>query len=129
MAYQRTRTVPLPYSEAVAAVREALAEQGFGILSEIDVRATLKAKRGTDIEDYIILGACNPALAERALDVDRSIGALLPCTVVVRASDEGGSVVQMLDPQLLASLTDLPQMQPIADEAATRLAAALDALP
>jgi len=80
MDYERSVTVDLPYAEAVARTREVLAEEGFGILTEIDVRATLKEKRGVDMEPYVILGACNPDLAHRALEVDRSIGVLLPCT-------------------------------------------------
>lgn len=127
MDYQRTITVDLPYDEAVSRTRDALGEQGFGILTEIDVQATLKEKRGLDMEPYVILGACKPDLAYQALEIDRSIGVLLPCNVVV-ASRDGGSTVQILDPQLMASVTELPQLQPIADEAASRLQAVLDSL-
>ncbi|MBA2508015.1 MAG: DUF302 domain-containing protein [Nocardioidaceae bacterium] len=127
MDYQRTITVDLAYDEAVSRTREALAEQGFGILTEIDVQATLKEKRDLDMEPYVILGACNPDLAHQALEIDRSIGVLLPCNVVVGSRD-GGSTVQILDPQLMASVTGLPELQPIADEAASRLQAVLDSL-
>lgn len=127
MDYQRTITVDLAYDEAVSRTRDALAEQGFGILTEIDVQATLKEKRDLDMEPYVILGACNPDLAHQALEIDRSIGVLLPCNVVVGSRD-GGSTVQILDPQLMASVTGLPELQPIADEAASRLQAVLDSL-
>jgi len=127
MDYQRTITVDLAYDEALSRTRDALAEQGFGILTEIDVQATLKEKRDLDMEPYVILGACNPDLAHQALEIDRSIGVLLPCNVVVGSRD-GGSTVQILDPQLMASVTGLPELQPIADEAASRLQAVLDSL-
>ena len=83
VTYERSITIDLPYAEAVERTREALAEQGFGVLSQIDVQATLREKRGLEMEPYVILGACNPDLAHRALDIDRSIGVLLPCNVVV----------------------------------------------
>jgi uncharacterized protein (DUF302 family) len=108
-------------------VREALAQQGFGVLTEIDVRATLRDKLGEQIEDYVILGACNPPLAHRALDVDRSIGLLLPRNLVVRAA-AGGTVVEALDPHIMATLTGEPRVEPIADEAAARLEKALAVL-
>ncbi|WP_406096354.1 DUF302 domain-containing protein [Kitasatospora purpeofusca] len=122
-----TVTLDLPFTEAVEQVRTALAEQGFGVLTEIDVRATLRAKLDEEIEDYLILGACNPPLAHRALEADRHIGLLLPCNVVVRAVD-GGTLVEAMDPQLLVQVTGKPELAPVADEAATRLRAALDAL-
>ena len=128
MNYQSSIRVDLPYTEAVTRTRAALAEQGFGVLTEIDVRATLKEKRGLEVEPYIILGACNPDLAYQALDVDRSIGVLLPCNVVVRAVDGGGSTIQILDPQLMAAVTELPALQPLADEASRRLRTVLDTL-
>lgn len=127
MDYQRSISVELPYAEAVARTREALAEQGFGVLTEIDVQATLRQKRGVEMEPYIILGACNPDLAHQALEIDRSIGVLLPCNVVV-SSRGAGSTVQVLDPQIMASVTELPALAAVADEASTRLQAVLDAL-
>jgi uncharacterized protein (DUF302 family) len=127
MQYERSITVDLPYAEAVAKVKELLGEQGFGVLSEIDVRATLKEKRDVEMEDYVILGACNPDLAHRALEVDRSIGVLLPCNVVVSA-DGDRSRVQILDPQTISSITGLDDLQPVADEASDRLQAVLDTL-
>ena len=127
MNFERSITVDLPYTEAVTRTRQALAEQGFGVLTEIDVQATLRDKRGLEMEPYVILGACNPDLAHRALEVDRSIGVLLPCNVVV-SSVEHGSRVQILDPALMASVTELPQLQPLADEASRRLQTVLDTL-
>jgi uncharacterized protein (DUF302 family) len=128
MEYQRSITVDQPYVEAVSRTREALAEQGFGILTEIDVQATMKAKLGRDVEAYVILGACNPDLAYQALEVDRSIGVLLPCNVVVSARAGGGSTVAILDPQIMAEVTELPGLQPVADEASRRLQVVLDTL-
>lgn len=125
--YQHSATVDLPFAEAVTATRAALAEQGFGVLTEIDMQATMKAKRDKEMEPYVILGACNPALAEQAIDADRSTGVLLPCNVVVRG-DGDRSVVSILDPQLMSSVTDLPAMATLADEASTRLDAVLRSL-
>jgi uncharacterized protein (DUF302 family) len=126
-SYERSITVELPYAETVRRTRAALADQGFGVLTEIDVQATLRAKRGVEMEPYLILGACNPDLAHQALEVDRSIGVLLPCNVVVSAV-ESGSRVQILDPEMMAAVTGLPGLQPVADEAARRLQSVLDTL-
>jgi len=127
MDYQRSVAIDMPYAEALARTREALAEQGFGVLTEIDVQATLRDKLGQEMEPYIILGACNPELAHQALEVDRSIGVLLPCNVVVTGRDDG-STVQILNPQIMASVTELPGLQPLADEALARLQAVLDSI-
>ncbi|XUL87884.1 DUF302 domain-containing protein [Streptomyces galilaeus] len=127
MRYDRTVHVRTDFATTVAAVREALAEQGFGILTEIDVAATLKAKLGQDMEDYLILGACNPPLAHRALEIDRTIGLLLPCNVVVRGNGEG-TIVQALDPDTMTAFTGLEALRPVAEEAGRRLDAALDVL-
>ncbi len=127
MEYGTTVATTLGFDEAVARTREALAEQGFGVLTEIDVQATLKAKLELDMEPYLILGACNPQLAHQALDVARDIGLLLPCNVVVRR-DGDRTLVQALDPQVMVSLPGLPALQPVADEAGRRLAAALRAV-
>jgi uncharacterized protein (DUF302 family) len=125
----RTITLNQPYAEVVPRVREALAGQGFGVLTEIDMTATMKQKRGADIEDFVILGACNPELAERALDIDRRVGVLLPCNVAVRATTDGtGTMVQLMNPQLLATVTNDPDLTPIADEADRRMSAVLDTL-
>jgi uncharacterized protein (DUF302 family) len=124
MTYGMSRTLDLPFTEAVERVREALQEQGFGVLTEIDVTATLKAKLGEEMEDYVILGACNPPLAHRALGVDRSIGLLLPCNVVVRSSEQG-TLVEIADPQLLVGVSEEAELKPVADEARRRLDAVL----
>ena len=127
MSYGTSVTLQAPFADAVARVREALAAQEFGVLTEIDVTATLRARLGEQIEDYLILGACNPPFAHQALDIDRSIGLLLPCNVVVRAAADG-TVVEALDPQVMVTLTGRPELEPVADEVGRRLAAALAAL-
>lgn len=127
MEYGTTISTELDFEEAVERTRAALAENGFGILTEIDVQATLKSKLDEDMEQYLILGACNPQLAHRALGVERDIGLLLPCNVVVRR-DGDRTVVQALDPQVMVSLPGRPELQPVADEAAQRLNAALAAV-
>ena len=127
MSYGTSITVDLPFADAVARVRDALKGQGFGVLSEIDVTATLRDKLGEQIEDYVILGACNPPFAHQALEVDRSIGLLLPCNVVVRAAGDG-TVVEALDPQVMVTLTGRPELKPVADQVARRLRAALAGL-
>ena len=124
MDYGSTITTELGFDETVERTRAALADNGFGILTEINVQATLKNKLDQDMEQYLILGACNPQLAHRALDVERDIGLLLPCNVVVRR-DGDRTVVQALDPQVMVSLPGRPELQPVADEAAQRLTAAL----
>jgi len=127
VSYARTVRINARFTDAVSAVRQALADQGFGVLTEIDVTTTLKAKLGHDMEDYLILGACNPPLAHQALETDRNIGLLLPCNVVVRRDGEA-TVVQALDPGVMVTLSGLPALEPVAAEATTRLDAALTAL-
>ena len=127
MSYGKTVTLDAPFTQTVTRVRDAHAEQGFGVLTEIDVTATMHAKLGKDLEDYLILGACNPPLAYQALGVDRSLGLLLPCNIVVRAAEDG-TIVEILDPQIMVTLTDRPELKPVADQAARRLAAVLAAL-
>ena len=128
MSYGTSVTVRAQFADTVARVREALAGQGFGVLTEIDVTATMQARLGQQMEDYVILGACNPRLAHRALDVQRAIGLLLPCNVVVRAATDGGTVVEALDPQVMVTLTGRDELKPVADEVSHRLAAALATL-
>lgn len=128
MSYGMSTTLSVPYGEAITRVRDALAEQGFGVLTEIDVKATLKAKLDADMEDYVILGACNPTLAHQALDSDRSIGLLLPCNVVVRAVSPTTTRVEILDPTVIARLSPEPTVERMADAATTKLHAALEAL-
>ena len=122
--YGRTVRSPLDFTGTVARVRDALAAQGFGVLTEIDVQATLKAKLGVDSPPYLILGACNPPLTHRALQVDPEIGLLLPCNVVVR--QHGDQVlVHALDPQIMVNLPGRPELAPVAEQASQRLDAAL----
>ena len=118
------------FDDAVARTRQALAEQGFGVLTEIDVKATLKAKLGEDMEDYLILGACNPSLAHRAISINRQIGLLLPCNVVVRADpkDENVVLVEAMDPEVLVDVTGEPELRQVADDVTTKLQAAVDSL-
>ena len=133
MSGSRTVQLDMPQREAVQAVTAALAQQGFGVLTTIDVRATLKAKLGVDVEDYMILGACNPPLAHRALSEDPEIGLLLPCNVTVRQAG-GHTLVQAVDPAQLLSMTNSTadhssmELAAVARDASARLNAALDAL-
>ncbi len=127
MSYGTSVTLGLPFAEAVGRVRAALREQGFGVLTEIDVTATLRARLGEQMEDYLILGACYPPAAHQALGIDRGIGLLLPCNVVVRAT-AAGTLVEALDPQVMVTLTGRPELKPVADEVGRRLAGALAAL-
>ncbi len=121
-------TLPRSYDDAVEAVRAALGEQGFGILTEIDLKATLKAKLDVDVAPQVILGACRPALAHEALGVDPSIAAVLPCNVVVRALDEGTTLVEAFDPDAMMGLADNAALHAVAADAKERLTAALAAL-
>jgi uncharacterized protein (DUF302 family) len=122
-------TVELPYEQAVARVREALAAEGFGVLTEIDVRATLKNKLDVDFRPYVILGACNPPLAHQALSNELEIGLLLPCNVVVHAGDrEGESVVAALDPEAALALAGNEAMRPLAADVKARLRRVLAAV-
>jgi uncharacterized protein (DUF302 family) len=127
MDYGITVRTSAAFDQAVARVREALKAQGFGVLTEIDVQATLRDRLGEEMEQYLILGACNPPLAHRALTADRRIGLLLPCNVVIR-TEAGQTVIEALDPQAMVAVTGEPSLQPVADEAARRLQAALDSL-
>lgn len=127
MSYGTTITTDRDFAATVELTRAALADNGFGVLTEIDVQATLKTKLDVDMEPYLILGACNPQLAHRALGIEREIGLLLPCNVVVRR-DGDRTVVQALDPQVMVSVPGVPELQPVADEAGKRLAAALEAV-
>ena len=113
--------VPLPAEEADARVRELLQEEGFGVLTEIDVRQTLAQKLGVEFRPYRILGACNPALAHRALQSEPGIGLLLPCNVVVEARADGGSRVSFLDPVAAFHLVGNPDLEPVATDAEARL--------
>ena len=110
-----------------SAVDAALRAEGFGVLTEIDVQATMKARLGVDRAPYVILGACNPALAHRALEADPSVGALLPCNVVLR--EEGAeTIVEAMDPMAALGIVDSPAILPVAEEAKARLQRAIAAL-
>ena len=128
MNYGTTVRMAVPFPVSVPRVREALAEQGFGILTEIDVRATMKNKLDADMEDYLILGACHAPLAHRALGSDRSIGLLLPCNVVVRSADHDTTIVEFLDPHVIAGHVDDPDVDQVAELATQKLTAARERL-
>ncbi|MGC1214884.1 MAG: DUF302 domain-containing protein [Micromonospora sp.] len=128
MSYAMTVRLSAGFGPTVERVRAALKDQGFGVLTEIDMRSTLREKLGVDMEEYLILGACNPPLAHRAVQADPAIGLLLPCNVAVRAVGPDTTVVQAMDPQVMVQLSDAPELRAIADEATGRLRAALDAV-
>ena len=115
------------FGQAVERVRAELREQGFGVLTEIDMRATLADKLGEKMEPYLILGACSPELAHRALSIEREVGLLLPCNVAVWV-DGSDVLVEALDPRILTGVTGRAEFAPIADEAGERLSAALAGL-
>jgi uncharacterized protein (DUF302 family) len=117
----------LPYEEAVEHVIAALKEEGFGVLTEVDVQATLKQKLDADFRKYTILGACNPSLAQKALQEELEIGLLLPCNVIVYESD-GGSVVSIVDPISILGMVENPDLEPIANDARSRLRRVSEAL-
>lgn len=125
--YSFGTTLNMPYEEAIKHVKEALKAEGFGVLTEIDVRKTLQEKLGTEMQPYIILGACNPQLAHRALQQDPEIGLLLPCNVVVR-TEGNGSRVEIADPKSMLGIVGNQQLDAIAQEAAQKLQQALAAL-
>ena len=115
------KSVDLDFEPALKRVGEELAREGFGILTEIDVQATLKKKLGADMRPYRILGACNPPFAHRAIGAEATIGLLLPCNVVVREDEAGKVQVEFLDPGIMAQLTENPAMRDIAAEVGERL--------
>ncbi|NDZ95766.1 DUF302 domain-containing protein [Streptomyces sp. SID6673] len=123
-------TLTTTFDDAVSRTRDALGDQGFGVLTEIDVTATLKQKLDADMERYLILGVCNPSLAHGALAVDRQIGLLLPCNVVVRDdTDNAGTViVEAMNPDIMVEVTDAPGLRDVAAAASEKLQAAIAAL-
>jgi len=123
--YGMSVTLEAGFDDSVARTREALAEQGFGVLTEIDVAATMKAKLDIDMTPYLILGACNPPLAHQALSVDASLGLLLPCNVVVRTLDDEHTLVEAMDPGVMVTATGNPALEPVAAQARERLNKAL----
>ena len=118
-------TVPLPFDEAIARVTEALQAEGFGVLTSIDVKATMKNKLNVDFEQYTILGACNPELSHRALTLEPDVGLLLPCNVVIRevpgAGEQPQTRIDIADPVAILGIVHNPQMQDLANEAKARL--------
>ena len=127
MGYGRTILIDDPVVEAIPKVKDALKAQGFGTLTEIDVQATLKEKIGADVDPYVILGACNPRLAHRALQLEPDVGLLLPCNVIVRTHGDR-TVVSALDPEVIADMADHPDLRQVAEEATRLLDAALESL-
>lgn len=134
MSIALSTTLRASFDDAVTRTREALAAQGFGVLTEIDMKATLSKKlgesAGDELGDYVILGACNPPLAQRAVSIDRQIGLLLPCNVVVRR-DPGDTAtvrVEAMNPQLLVDVTGEAKLRPVADEVTAKLQSAIDSL-
>ena len=127
-AYAFGKTVKTSYQETLSRATEALAKEGFGVLTEIDVAATLKKKLGKEMPPYKILGACNPQFAHRALEAEPQIGALLPCNVVVRVDAGGRTMVEIMDPRAVLQLVDRPEIAAIAGEVRTRLERVLASL-
>jgi len=126
-SYGISKQLALPYGEALARTKEALKAEGFGVLTEIDVKATLREKLGAEFRAYTIIGACNPPLAKQALDTELDIGLLLPCNVIVYEED-GGSVVAAFDPAAAMELANNPALTPVAREAKARLRRAIESI-
>ncbi len=122
------RLVGTTFEQAIQKTTSALKEEGFGVLTEIDVRDTLKKKLNVDFRPYVILGACNPSLAHRSLQAEGQIGLLLPCNVVVQEIAEGEVVVSIADPEAMFEVVRNPALAPIADEARARLQRAMGSL-
>jgi len=126
--YAFGKTVKSSYDDTIRKATDALATEGFGVLTTIDVAATLKKKLGKDMKPYVILGACNPQFAHRALEAEPEIGTLLPCNVVVRVQADGSTRVDIMDPQAVLKLTERTDIAPIAQEVRQRLERVLAAI-
>ena len=128
MAYYIATTLPLPFVEAIARTEAALKEEGFGIISRIDIQEALKTKIGVDFRPYTILGACNPALAHEALKLEDKVGTMLPCNVVVQAREDGSSEVAAIDPVASMQAIENPQLVDAASEVRRRLSRVIQSL-
>jgi uncharacterized protein (DUF302 family) len=124
--YAMKRITARSFDDADARIRDTLKAEGFGVLTEIDVRATMQAKLGIEIAPYRILGACNPALALQALSAEPDVGLLLPCNVVVREDHEGRTIIAALDPVVQLEIADNPHLRALAIQVRERLVRALD---
>jgi uncharacterized protein (DUF302 family) len=128
-SYAFGKTVSMDFDAAVERVTQELAKEGFGVLTEIDVKATMKKKLGVDVAPYKILGACNPQFARQALAAEPAIGALLPCNVVVRIDADACTRVEFMDPDAVLKLVDRPEVGALAGEVRQRLLRVMAALP
>jgi uncharacterized protein (DUF302 family) len=128
MGYHFSKTVDMPFDAAIAAVTDALATRGFGVLTTIDVKATLKKKLDVDFRPYTILGACNPSFAYQALQHEDKIGTMLPCNVIVQATGDGKVEVSAVDPVASMAAVDNPKLGAIANEVRQRLKEVVDSL-
>lgn len=127
VAYGTGKLVSASFAETLERTRTALADEGFGVLCDIDVAATLRAKLGVETDDYVILGACNPPLAQRALLAEREVGLLLPCNVIVYAA-EGGTQVSAIDPEVMLAMIDNPALAEVAHEVRVKLTRVIERL-
>ena len=128
MSYYFSKVLPIGFDKAVQRTTEALQREGFGIITEIDVKQTLKAKIGVDFRNYRILGACNPKLAYEALQLEDKIGTMLPCNVIVRQDEAGTTMVEFMDPNAVLQLVDRPEVNAIAAEVRARLVRVMESL-
>ena len=128
MSYHFSKTIDMPFDEAVAATTDALGKHGFGVLTEIDVQATLKKKLGVDYRPYRILGACNPTMAYQALQAEDKIGTMLPCNVIVQQREDGAVEVSAIDPAALMQAIDNPRLADVAGQVRDMLRQVVDEL-
>jgi len=126
--YGFRKTLKIPYDEAIEKVTQALKEQGFGILTQIDVKDTLKKKLNVDFRKYIILGACNPPFAYQSLQAETEIGLLLPCNVIVYEDNSGNTAVSAIDPESAMNMIHNPKLKQIAIQVSTKLKAVIESL-